>query len=190
MELESVEYTSSPQTFLFKYIMPPLLIIFGMAGIVVLINQEDEQVQKFAIAFGIAFAWMLIFILQIPFNLKKIKVNESGLTVLSKQTPNLISFDKVLSVSLFSFSNPWMITVRYLCPDRKEEKKLSYMPNQKDGQPLKLDKMTNYIIERAKSSNPNYIESSIVKNLMILLVAGLPAVLGIIYFLLGDAVRI
>lgn len=159
------------------------MLIAGLIGLSVSLIQGIEATSNFAISFAIAYAWVAIFLVRIPFNLKRIEVDDSGLRVLSKNQSESISFRDIVSVSYFDFANPWMVTVRYHDSASHESKMFSYMPNAAYGKFLKPDEMTQFIIEEAERQNPQYQASNPVKNLGILFLAGLPVFGAMLYFM-------
>ena len=176
-------YNSSPQTFIFKKIFPILMLGGGIIGFIALRNSGDELASNFANAFGIALVWISIFLIQMPFRLKKVEIDENGLKIKSGNDNQIIPFNKINTVSKFDLSNPWMITVKYLDFAKNENRKISYMPNSKYQRFMKEDEMTEYLTQKAKSENPNFEESNTLKNLLILFLAGLPFFIGMIYFM-------
>ena len=176
-------YNSSPQTFIFKNIFPIIMLGGGIIGFFTLKNSGDELASNFANAFGIALVWISIFLIQMPFRLKNVEVDENGLKIKSGNDYQIIPFKKINSISKFDLSNPWMITVKYLDSNKNENRKISYMPNSKHQRFMKEDEMTEYLSLKAKSENPNFEESNTMKNLLILFLAGLPFFIGMIYFM-------
>ena len=159
------------------------MLVGGIIGFITLKNSGDELAANFAIAFGIALIWVSIFLIQMPFRLKKVEVDEKGLKMKSGNGEQIILFKNIISVSKFDLSNPWMITVKYSDSTKNENRKISYMPNSKYQRFMKEDEMTEYLTEQAKSTNPNFEESNTIKNLLIMFLAGLPFFIGIIYFM-------
>ena len=178
-----MKYNSSPLTFIFKYIFPAIMLISGIIGFVALKNIGDESLSNFANAIGIAMVWISIFLLQMPFRLKKIELDKNGLMIKLGNDEELIPFKNINSISKFDLSNPWMITVKYSDSTKNENRKISYMPNSKYQRFMKEDEMTEYLTEQSKSQNPNFVESNTMKNLLILMFAGLPFFMGTIYFM-------
>ena len=176
-------YISSRQTFIFKYIFPAVMLVGGILAFITLKNSGDELTSNFANAFGIALIGISIFLIQMPFRVKYVEVDENGLKSKSGSGNEIIPFKNVKSVSKLDLSNPWMITVKYLDSRRNENRKISYMPNSEYQRIMKEDEMTEYISNQARLKNPNFEESSILRNLLILLLAGLPFYIGIIYFI-------
>ena len=107
-------YKSSPQTFIFKNIFPILMLGSGIFGFITLKSSGDEVAANFANSFGIALLWVAIFLVQLPFRLKKVTVDENGLKIKAGDGAESIPFKNINTVSKFDFSNPWMITVKYL----------------------------------------------------------------------------
>ena len=176
-------YNSSPQTFIFKNIFPIIMLGGGIIGFFTLKNSGDELLSNFANAFGIALVWISIFLIQMPFRLKKVEIDENGLKIKSGNDEQIIPFKNINSVLKFDLSNPWMITVKYLDSNKNENRKISYMPNSKYQRFMKEDEMTEYLTKQAKSKNPNFEESNTIKNLLIIFLAGLPFFIGMIYFM-------
>ena len=180
---EAMKYTSSPLTFIFKYIFPPIMIAGGIIGYLTLNNSDDVVMSNFSNAFGIAMIWVSIFLIQMPFRVKNVEVDENGLSIRSGNGSKAIPFKNIKSVSILDLTNPWMITVKYKDINKDQTNKLSYMPNSKYQRIMKLDEMTEYITQKAKAQNENYEESSTIKNLALLFLAGLPFLIGMIYFM-------
>ncbi|MEM9258536.1 MAG: hypothetical protein AAGA62_02750 [Bacteroidota bacterium] len=132
----------------------------GIIGFFILKNTGDESVSNFANSFGIAWVWISIFLIQMPFKLKNIEVDKNGLKVKSARNEELIPFKNIISVSKFDFTNPWMMTVKYLDAAKNECIKISYLPSPKHQRFMKEDEMTEYLTTQAKSQNPNFEESN------------------------------
>ena len=159
------------------------MLISGIIGFVTFKNSGNESLSNFANAFGIALVWISIFLLQMPFRLKEIEVNKNGLKIKSGNVEELVLFKNINSISKFDLSNPWMITVKYSDSTKNENRKISFMPNSKYQKFMKEDEMTEYLTEQAKSQNPNFADSNTMKNLLFLMLAGLPFFIGTIYFM-------
>ena len=175
-------YNSSPQTLIFKNVFPILMLGVGIIGFVTLKNSTDESVSNFANAFGIALVWISIFLIQLPFLLKKVEIDENGLKIISGKNHQVIPFKNINTISKFDLSNPWMITVNYIDTEKKN-RKISYMPNSKYQRFMKEDEMTEYLIQKVKSENPKFETSNTLKMLLILFLSGLPFFIGVIYFM-------
>jgi len=156
----------------------------GITGLITLLNTGDGQLKNFAIAFGISLVWISIFLLKMPFNLKSISADENGIRIKSTKDFSIIKYNHVRSISKFDFTNPWMITLKYFDEIKGKEIKISYMPNSKYQKFLQDDEMTSFIMEKSKLNNPNFVESSTIKNLLLLFLAGTPFFIGMIYFML------
>lgn len=177
-----MKYTSSSQTFLYKYIYPVIMIVGGIVSFVVL-KKSSNGLTDFAYGFGIAFLWNAIFIFQMPFRLKKIEADEKGIIVKSGEEEEKIAFGNVMAVAKFDLTNPWMITIKYFDESKNENRKLSYMRNAQYYRFLKDDEMTAFIKKEAKKQNLKFVEISAMKNFLILFLMGLPFFIGVIYFL-------
>ncbi|MGX1927771.1 hypothetical protein [Flagellimonas sp. 2504JD4-2] len=125
-------YSSAPQTFIFKNIFPIIMLGGGIIGFFTLKNSGDELASNFANAFGIALVWISIFLIQMPFRLKKVDVDENGLKIKSASDEKIIPFRTIKSVSKFDLSNPWMITVKYLDSNKIEKFHTCQIQNTKD----------------------------------------------------------
>ncbi|MEL6988787.1 MAG: hypothetical protein AAGK97_13310, partial [Bacteroidota bacterium] len=68
-------YTSSPQTFIFKYIFPVMFIGMGIFGYIM--SSQQEETVYFSKGFLVALIWVSIFLVQMPFRLKRITVDEN-----------------------------------------------------------------------------------------------------------------
>ena len=180
---EAMKYTSSPLTFIFKYIFPPIMLAGGIIGFLTLNNSNDEVMSNFSNAFGIAMIWVSIFLIQMPFRVKNVEVDENGLSIRSRNGSKVIPFKNIKTISLLDFTNPWMITVKYKDINKDQTNKISYMPNPKYQRIMNLDEMTEYITKKAKEQNDDFEESSTVKNLAILFLAGSPFLIGMIYYM-------
>ena len=176
-------YNSSPQTFIFKNIFPVFMLTVGIFGFITLKNIGDEFNSNFANAFGISLIWVSIFLVQMPFRIKEVEIDKNGLKIKSGKGEKIIPFKNVISVSKFDLSNPWMITVKYSDSKKGKNRKISYIPNSKYQRLMKEDEMTEYLTTQSKINNPNFEESSTLKNLLILFLAGLPFFIGMIYFI-------
>lgn len=102
----------------------------------------------------------------------------------TKNGEQLIPFQKIYSVSLFDISNPWMPTIKYLDTKKNKYKKISYIADHKYQRVMKEDEMTAFLTKQARLNNPDFEESSVSKNRMILFLAGLPFTIGMIYFMM------
>jgi hypothetical protein len=120
---------------------------------------------------------------QMPFRLKKVEVDDHGLKIEPENREEVVPFKDVISVSKFGLSAPFLITVKYSDSNGVEDRKASYMINSKYQRFMKEDEMTEYLTERSRASNPNFEESSALKNIAILFLAGLPFFIGMGYFM-------
>ena len=177
-------YKSSAQTFIFRYLFPPIMLATGAVVVAVPLVVGGTVPPGFTYASAIAYAWVAIFLVQLPIYLRRIELNEVGMRVLSRKGSATIPYHLINQVSRFDFASPHMVTVRYVDPDSLQERKLSYMPSQRDQRFLRSDILTAYLIERAESSNPNFKPSSSIKNLGRLLLIGLPFFAAAIYFVM------
>ncbi len=159
------------------------MLIGGTVAYLFLSSSGDEISTNFKNAFGIAFVWSAIFVIQMPFGLKEIEVDEKGIRVKSDSRDKTIPFKNVNSVVKFGLSNPMMVIVKYSTSDGNEKRKLSYMRNSKYQRIMKEDEMTEYLTNQAKANNPNFEESNTFKNLLILFLLGLPFFIGMFYFM-------
>jgi len=147
-------YKSSPQTFIFKNIFPFLMLGSGLFVFITLKNVGDEIASNFANSFGIALLWITIFLVQLPFRLKKVTVDENGLQIKTGNGVESILFKNINAVSKFDLASPWMITVKYTDSTKNEERKIAYMPNAEYQRFMKEDEMTAYITAQSKINNP------------------------------------
>ncbi len=110
-------------------------------------------------------------------------VDEDGLTILSRSGQESIPFDNICSVSKFDLSNPWFMTIKYIDKTKNKTRKISYLPHQKHQRFMKQDEMTEYLVTQSRKYNPNYEDVSVIKNMIIVFLAGLPFFIGMLYFM-------
>lgn len=158
------------------------MLITALIVIFIFRKSGDESLIYFTNAVGIALIWVSIFIVQMPFRLKRIEVNEKGLKIKTGNRNGIIPFKNISAVSKFDFVNPWMITIKYLDPNTGKVRKISFMPDAKYQRFMKEDAMTEYLTQQSRLENPDFAESSTVKNIAILFLAGLPFFMGMIYY--------
>ncbi len=159
------------------------MIIGGGFAFVMLKNQDNGLASNFANAYGIALTWISIFLVQLPFRLKKVTVDDKGLKIKSDDGNKVIPFKEVYAVSKFELTSPWMVTVKYFDSVSGEKIKIAYMPNQKYQKFMKDDDMTAYLKNESKTNNPAFEESNNLKNLLILFCVGLPFFIAMFYFM-------
>jgi hypothetical protein len=53
-------------------------------------------VSNFANAYGIALVWVSIFLVQMPFRLKNVEVDENGINIKSRNDNQIIPFNEVI----------------------------------------------------------------------------------------------
>lgn len=110
-------------------------------------------------------------------------VDDQGLHIKSGRNDKLIPFRNITTVSKFDLASPWAWAIKYVNPSKNTHHKISYIPKAEYQQGFKDDEMTAYIIDQARANNPNYQQTSTVKNLLILFIAGLPVGIAMIYFM-------
>ena len=176
-------YKSAPLTFFYKNIFPIVVLIGGIIAFIALKNDGDNSTSNIAYAFGIIFFWNAIFLIQLPFRLKKITIDKDGVSIKTGNGAEIIPFKDIKAVSKYDLSNPWMLTIKYIDSNKNEDRKISYMPHSKYERFLQADDMTAYLREQAKINNPNFEESNTIKNFLILFLVQLPCLIGTCYFI-------
>lgn len=179
-------YKSSPFTFIFKYIIPVIMLSGSIYTIYDLWNASDPQMQGFAKAMLVMTIWISIFLIQMPFRLKNIEATESGILVKELGEQIEIKYSNVDWVSKFDLSSPWFVTIKYHDLESGNDKKMSFMPNQNHQRFLSDDAMTAYIRNKIRTDNPNYSkdkEPSKIKNIIIGILLSLPFTLLAFYFM-------
>ena len=71
-------YQSAPFITFMKYVFPIIFIGGGIFTIITFSSFADEKQINFLYAFGIALFWVSIFMVQMPFRLKSITVDEDA----------------------------------------------------------------------------------------------------------------
>lgn len=176
-------YKSAPLTFIYKYLLPIVVLLGGIIMFITLKNNGDESTSNIVYAFGIIFFWNALFLIQLPFRLKKITIDKDGVSIKSGNGAKIIPFKDIKAVSKYDLFSPWMMTIKYVDSKKQEERKISYKPHSKYERFLKADDMTAYLREQAKINNSHFEESNTIKNYLILALAELPCFIGMCYFI-------
>ena len=140
-------YQTAPKTFFVKYILPAIVVLLFLFIVPAIWNGIDGVPLHFKYAFVIVFAWNLIFILQLPFRLKNMTVDDQGLHIKSGRNDKLIPFRNITTVSKFDLASPWAWSIKYVNPSKNTHHKISYIPKAEYQQGFKDDEMTAYIID-------------------------------------------
>lgn len=179
-------YKSSNQTFIFKYLFPVIFLVGGSIAIFYMWNSEGELGRGFIYAFCVAYAWNMIFLVQLPFRLKSIVASEDGVKIIEGDSHKLIKYKNIDCLAKFDLHAPLFVTLKYNEEKTNLSKKIAFMPSKNDQIPFNEDKLTTYIKQNMKLHVPHYDESihpSSFSNLIKLFLFSLPAIALMLYFL-------
>jgi len=185
-------YKSSPFTFVFKYVFPVIILASVFFSIYKSWNYgapESLGLTKAIITLSI---WILFFLVQMPFRLKNIETTEKGIFIKDYGTTKTVAYKDIAWVSKFDITSPWFVTIKYKDESTGAYKKISFIPNQRAQRLFANDEMSEFIKNKIISENVNYTEDnqpSKLKNILLLMILGLPFVLLAFYFM-NDTLKI
>jgi len=177
-------YKSSPFTIVFKYFFPVFMFFSLVFGIYMLWTQGSPESQGFAKGMAVMGVWISFFLVQMPFRLKNIETTENGILIKGFKQNTLVEYRNIHWISKFDFSNPWAVTIKYRHPDSGLDRKINFLPNQSEQRLFGNDAMTQFILEKIKTHNPDYSKDnqpSSFKNILLITLLGLPFVFLFLY---------
>jgi len=178
-------YKSSPKTFLFKYIFPVLLLLFGIPSIVVSWKNSTPESIGFAKSMIVALTWVSIFIVQMPFRLKNITAGENGITFREKGKDIQVHYRDIAWITKFDITSPWFITIKYHIQATGENKRISFIPEKNNQKFFALDEMSEFIkgkIDSVRMGHSNDPQPSAAKNFLLLMLLAFPFFALMLYF--------
>ena len=175
-------FTSSPYTNVFKYAAPTLTLLGSLFAIFMMVKVTEQFPQNFLMAFVVVAVWSFLNVIPMPFYLKKIRVDERGVSFRHQGLEKVIPFSQIRSVSLFEPLSANVITIRYTERGSEDVQRVMYLPNPEHQRPLKLDEMTLHLQERAARENPQYQVRGTLRNVAITFLFALPALALTAYF--------
>lgn len=174
---------SSSQTFIFRYFFPVFMIGMSLFGLYMIISQEDPEMYGFAKAFAVMLVWISYFLIQMPIRLKSIEAKDNGIIV---DKNSLIEYKDIVWLTKYDFTSPYFITIKYRDKKSQTDKKIAYLPNQRNQTMFSDDTLTAYIKNMVKESKPNYTREqapSSKKNFIFIMLLSLPFTLLSFYFI-------
>ena len=178
-------YKSSSMTFAVKYFFSVFMTLIGLFGILVLYLSDDISVRYFRYAFTAAYGWILIFLVQMPFKLKNITANEEDIVVKDFNGEEIIKYEDIYWLAKLDMAGPWFITIKYRDNLRDRDKKICYIPNQKNQTSFSKDRMTQFIQEKIENLSSRYSKEeapTTISNLFKSIVIGSPFTFTMLYF--------
>lgn len=179
-------HKSSSLTFVFKYLFPVFMIGGAVMGVLVAWTQGTAESQAFAKSFGIAAIWISFFLVQMPFRLKNIVADETGVLVKEHGKQSLIAYRDIKWVAKFDITAPWFITLKYHDRATGSDRKIAYMPKQQGYGFGYKDELTEYIRSQIRTHQPGYskdMEPTMTINFLKLMLISLPFWFLMLYFL-------
>jgi hypothetical protein len=182
-------YKSSSFTFVFKYFFP-IFMLGGWAFGIYMFSMDTENFDSnFAKGMSVMYVWMAFFLVQMPFRLKNIEVTETGISFMDFGKKILIDFKDIHWVVQGDLAGPWFFTIKYYDIESGQDKKICYMPAQKNQKAFTVDEMTAFIWKKIVQLNPNYDKKnqpSLLKNTILITILGLPFLALFLYFMQGS----
>ncbi|MFZ5940198.1 MAG: hypothetical protein ACOYXB_06455 [Bacteroidota bacterium] len=152
-------FKSSSSTNIYKYLYPAMTLALMVYFIYVFGNKAGELSLEYMVATIFLFVWIFVFSLQMPFRLKSIEADDSGVHILNKDGKKTIEYGDILWISKFDLSSPSLITIRYKDRSTGLEKKLGYLPDRKTRAMMGDDELTGFIKNKVLLLNPELEDS-------------------------------
>ena len=149
-------------------------------------TQGTAEAQAFAKSFGIATIWISIFLVQMPFRLKNITADETGILIKGFRKQSLIAYGDIKWLAKFDINSPWFITMKYYDRTNGTDRKIAYMSKQQGFGFRYKDELTAYIRSQIIAHQPGYsgkTEPSMTVNFFKLMLLSLPFWFLMLYFL-------
>lgn len=147
-------------------------------------QDSDEESQRFVQGMLIMVAWTLIFLLPMPFRLKKISATDECIILHEKGKEKRIDYKDMHWITKYDFSAPWFVTIKYLDRESGSLKKLAFIPGTMNASGSREDPMTAFIHTQIEDRNPSFRDipqPSAKKNQLLLTLAGIPFLLLFLY---------
>lgn len=152
-------FKSSSSSNIYKYLYPVLTLALMVYFLYVFVNKAGELSLEYIVATILMFVWIFVFSLQMPFRLKNIEADESGVHIMSKEGKKTVEYGDILWISKFDLSSPSLITIRYKDRATGLEKKVAYLPDRKAGAMMGDDELTGFIKNKVLLLNPELEDS-------------------------------
>ena len=181
-------YKSSSFTFIYIYIFPVFMLggfIFGIYNSWIIGTPESLSFSKTMI---VATVWVSFFLIQMPFRLKYIDTHNEYLLIKDFGKQIKLEYRDIQWITKYDITSPWFVTIKYRDNKTGGERKVSFIPSKGDYRLFRDDAMTEFIKNKIKTENPNYIEElqpSKIKNFLLLMLLSSPFVALSYYFMNG-----
>ncbi|NOQ26427.1 MAG: hypothetical protein GQ564_13805 [Bacteroidales bacterium] len=174
---------SSSQTFIFRYFFPVFMIGMSLLGLYIMFYQEGSEMKGFAKAFAVMLIWISYFLIQMPIRLKNIDAKDNGIIIDKK---HLIEYKDIVWLTKFDITSPYFVTIKYRDKESRTDKKIAYMPSQRNQTMFEDDTLTAYIKNMVKEIKPNFTreqEPSSKRNFIFIMLLSIPFTLLAFYFM-------
>ena len=150
-------------------------------------NGSPES-QSFAKGMIVIAIWISYFLVQMPFRLKSIETSDKGILIKDFKKQTIVEYRDIHWITKFDITGPWFMTIMYRDKVSGLDKKISFIPSQSDQRFFSNDSMSDFIKDKIKTHNLDYskeTQPSLIRNLLLLSLLGLPVLLLTLYFM-GD----
>jgi len=180
-------YKSSFKTYVFKFIAPVGLLIWGCN---LYINFSLEGIgfsNNSNIGFLLLFLWVAYLVISTSIQSKYIYATNDELLIKKGNQRLELLYSDIISISIIDISAPFGVTIKYKDNRSRGIKKITYFPQEGSQSVFKEDRMTAFIKGKILEYQPNRTieHPSTVKNGFILLIVNLIVVIPI-FCLISD----